>query len=113
VAPPQPDPIKAILDFRDQLASRGIALIVMPVPVKPTVYPERFSARYEGRTGVVQNPSFTAFLERLEQEGVTCLDVAPLLAEAKSAAADRSLYLTTAFPRLRRRSRRLATWRGC
>jgi hypothetical protein len=95
VAPPQPDPIKAILDFRDQLASRGIALIVMPVPVKPTVYPERFSARYEGRTGVVQNPSFTAFLERLEQEGVTCLDVAPLLAEATSAAADRSLYLKT------------------
>ena len=62
VAPPQPDPIKAIVDFRDQLASRGIALIVVPVPVKPSVYPERFSARYEGRTSVVQNPSFAAFL---------------------------------------------------
>ena len=95
VAPPQPDPIKAIVDFRDQLASRGIDLIVMPVPIKPTVYPERFSARYEGRTGVVQNSSFKAFLERLEREGVTCLDVAPLLAEAKSAAPDRPLYLKT------------------
>jgi len=44
---------------------------------------------------VVQNPSFEAFLERLEREGVTCLDVAPLLAEAKSAAPDRPLYLKT------------------
>lgn len=95
VAPPQPDPIKAIVDFRDQLASRGIALIVMPVPVKPTVYPERFSARYEGRTGVVQNPSFAVFLERLERERVTCLDLAPLLAEAKAAVPDRPLYLQT------------------
>lgn len=93
VAPPQPDPIKAIVDFRDQLASRGIALIVVPVPVKPSVYPERFSARYEGRTGVVQNPSFAAFLERLERERVICLDLAPLLAEAK--AADGPLYLAT------------------
>ena len=95
VAPPQPDPIKAIVDFRDQLASRGIALIVVPVPVKPSVYPERFSARYEGCTGVVQNPSFAAFLTRLEQERVTFLDLAPLLAEAKAAAADRPLYLAT------------------
>ena len=95
VAPPQPDPIKAIVDFRDQLASRGIDLIVMPVPIKPTVYADRFSSRYESRAGVVQNPSFEAFLERLEREGVTCLDVAPLLAEAKSAAPDRPLYLKT------------------
>jgi hypothetical protein len=95
VAPPQPDPIKAIVDFRDQLAGRGIALVVVPVPVKPSVYPERFSARYEGRTSVVQNPSFAAFLARLEQERVNCLDLAPLLAEAKAAAADRPLYLAT------------------
>lgn len=33
----QPDPVKAIVDFRDQLAARGITLIVVPVPAKPSV----------------------------------------------------------------------------
>lgn len=98
-APPQPDPLKAIVDFRDQLAKRGIALIVMPMPVKPTVHPERFSARYEGRAGVVQNPSFAAFLEGLERERIACLDMAPLLAQAKAKAnvesPGRPLYLKT------------------
>ncbi len=58
---PQPDPIKAIVHFRDQLAARGIALIVMPAPVKPSIYPECHSRRYAGRSPVVQNPSFADF----------------------------------------------------
>src|SRR5947207_7131169 len=32
----QPDPIKAIVDFRNQLAARGIDLVVLPVYVKPS-----------------------------------------------------------------------------
>src|SRR5947207_15246113 len=30
-----PAPIKAIVDFRNQLAARGIVLVVLPVSVKP------------------------------------------------------------------------------
>jgi alginate O-acetyltransferase complex protein AlgJ len=94
-APPQPDPLKAIIDFRDQLAKRGIALIVMPVPVKPSIRPERHSARYEGRTGAVQNPSFPAFVERLAQEKVACFDAVPVLLQAKATAPGQPLYLKT------------------
>jgi alginate O-acetyltransferase complex protein AlgJ len=94
-APPQPDPLKAIIDFRDQLAKRGIALIVMPAPVKPSIHPERHSARYEGRTGAVQNPSFPAFVERLAQEKVACFDAAAVLLQAKATAPGRPLYLRT------------------
>jgi hypothetical protein len=94
-APPQPDPLKAIVDFRDQLAKRGIALIVMPAPVKPSIYPERHSARYQGRGGAVQNPSFSAFVERLANAKIACFDPAPLLVQAKTATPDRPLYLQT------------------
>ncbi len=94
-APPQPDPIKAIVDFRDQLAGRGIALLVMPAPVKPSIHPERHSARYEGRTGAVQNPSFPSFVERLVKEKIACFDAAPLLVQAKAAAPGQALYLKT------------------
>jgi hypothetical protein len=36
----QPDPVKAILDFKEQLEERGIQLIVWPVSVKPSVAPQ-------------------------------------------------------------------------
>ena len=94
VAPPQPDPVKAIVDFRDQLQRRGITLVVVPAPVKPSIYPEWHSARYDGRSGPVQNPSFAAFKDRLAGEGIPCFDPAPLLVEAK-AAAIKPLYLKT------------------
>jgi alginate O-acetyltransferase complex protein AlgJ len=93
--PPQPDPLKAILDFRDQLAKRGITLIVMPAPVKPSIHPEWHSARYEGRNEVVQNPSFAAFVERLAFEKIACFDAALLLLQAKAAAPGQALYLKT------------------
>ena len=93
-APPQPDPVKAIVDFRDQLRRRGIALVVVPAPVKPSIYPEWHSARYEGRRGPVHNPSFAAFRDRLAREGIHCFDPAPLLVEAK-AATPKPLYLKT------------------
>ena len=94
-APPQPDPVKAILDLRDQLAKRGIELVVAPAPVKPSIYPEGHSARYEGRSGAVQNPSFPAFVERMAREKIACFDAAPILLQAKKAALGRPLYLRT------------------
>ena len=67
---PQPDPIPAIRRFNEDLAARGIRLIVMPTPVKAVIHPDGFSRRYSRRGPPVQNPSFQAFLARLEAEGV-------------------------------------------
>lgn len=94
-SPPQPDPLKAIIDFRDQLARRGITLVLLPVPVKPSVYPEYCSHRYPEHAAVVQNPSFDQFMGRLAQAGVAVFDASPLLAGAKTSHADTPLYLKT------------------
>ena len=37
------NPIQAILKFRDQLKAKGVELMVVVVPGKPSVYPERLS----------------------------------------------------------------------
>jgi len=80
----QPDPVKGILNFRDQLAARGIKLLLMPVPVKPMIEPEHLSARYTPTSGtVLQNPSYAKFLDALSAAGVDCLDVSEMLAAAK------------------------------
>src|SRR5437762_9982012 len=39
--PESADPIPAIVDFREQLKKRGIDLLLMPVPPKAAIYPEK------------------------------------------------------------------------
>lgn len=75
----QPDPVKAIVDFRDQLSARGIELIAVPIPMKPGVEPLHLSARAQPNR-VVQNPSFAEFEVRLEKNGVRVFDPATVLA---------------------------------
>ena len=80
----QPDPLKAIVEFRDQLKSRGIHLIIMPIPVKPMIEPELLSASYGASSSLpIQNPSYRAFLESLDAAQVDYLDVSGSLAESK------------------------------
>jgi alginate O-acetyltransferase complex protein AlgJ len=88
----QPDPLKAITDFRDQLRARGIDLIVVPVPMKPGVDGERLSPRAP-RESVFQNDSFSEFKKSLEEKSVRVFDPLPRLAARKAASPDRSLYL--------------------
>jgi len=87
----QPDPIKAIVEFRNQLAKRGIELIVLPMPVKPSIDGEMLSAQ-AGRAGSLQNPSFVEFKERLSRERVWVFDPQPLLLQRKASGP---LYLET------------------
>ncbi len=94
-APPQPDPVKAIVGFRDQLAKRDIRLIVMPAPVKPSIHPEYYSTRYEGSSEVVQNPSYGEFKRRLADAGVPVFDPADFMAEEKASRPGQPLYLKT------------------
>lgn len=90
----QPDAVTAIVHFRDQLEARGIRLIVMPAPVKPTIEPEHFTRRYEVLSNPLRPASFTDFLQRLEEEGVLVFDPAPVLHEAKRGS-EVSQYLMT------------------
>ncbi len=87
------DPLPAILGFHSDLAARGIELVVMPTPIKPTVHPELLVARASG-SGLIHNPSFGDFLDRLHAAGVTVFDPATFLAAAK-ARGEGPFYLRT------------------
>ena len=94
-APPvEPDPRIAILDLKEQLARRGIALIVMPTPTKPMIHPEKLDRRYDHRRTELQNPSYEDFKSDLERNGVLIFDAAPALMGAKSQTG-RDQYLMT------------------
>lgn len=91
----QPNPVKAIVDFHNQLRDRGIHLILMPAPVKPMIEPERLSKRYHEPLPIpLQNPSYGEFLEQLRAAGVDVLDVSPALAQAKLASGQPQFLMT-------------------
>jgi hypothetical protein len=86
----QPDPRPAILRLRDQLARRGIALVLFPTPDKIMMYPERFHASSTRWTSMPQNPSYRDFRNELEQRGVHVFDPADKL---YSKRAEQQLFL--------------------
>ena len=90
----QPDPRPVIFDLHQQLARRGIDLIVMPTPVKPGVHPERLTRRARGSAGIARNPSYGSFVEELTQRGVLVFDVATELEGMKRVTAE-PLFLAT------------------
>jgi alginate O-acetyltransferase complex protein AlgJ len=92
--PTEPDPRAAILHLHEQLSQRGIALIIMPTPIKAMIHPEKLTHRYDQRQTELQNPSYERFKQEMEQNGVLVFDAAPVLMRAK-ARGGQEQYLAT------------------
>jgi alginate O-acetyltransferase complex protein AlgJ len=90
----EPDPRIAILHMKEQLARRGIALIIIPTPIKAMIHPEKLSHQYIGKQTELQNPSYELFKDDMEQKGVLVFDAAPALMGAKARSA-KTQYLAT------------------
>ncbi len=88
----QPDPVKAIMDFKKQLAMRNIQLLLMPTPIKASVQPELFSQGIYHPP--LQNRSWQKFLYRMKQAGIQVFDPAPILTDYMRRL-DVSVYLQT------------------
>lgn len=83
-----PNPIDAIIDFRNQLAKMGIELIVLPTPNKAMVMPEKLSSSFDDNTGILQNESYQTFINKLQQHHVNVFDVSELIRVQKLAGRD-------------------------
>ncbi len=79
----QGDIIAAIVSFRDQLAERGIHLLVVPAPNKASVYPDMLTGRAPDRDKLV-NAKTIELMHRLQQAGVEVLDLFALFKQARA-----------------------------
>lgn len=95
LAAPQPDPRPAIVEFHEQLARRGIRLVVMPVPGKSAIHASRLSSRFDGSTTALENVSFRRFKDEMEHAGVFVFDPAPIMVSRKDGANDAAQFLRT------------------
>src|SRR6476661_308881 len=76
------DPIPAILDFQQQLKARGIELVVVPVPPKASVYPEKIVSGFDVRAKDPA-PVLHQFYDELRAAGVDVLDLGKLFAQKR------------------------------
>jgi hypothetical protein len=84
------DPVGAITLFRNQLRSRGIQLMVLPVPGKPSLYGEMLTTRLSG-VEHPKSPTLT-LISRLRRAGVEVVDLFELFGRHK-AGSQHPLYL--------------------
>lgn len=82
------DPRVAMQDFKDRLEARGIQLLIIPIPGKPSIYPEKLVAGFQGEP---RSPSL-ALLEDLKARGFHVVDLHTPLLKAKAAGVG-ELYL--------------------
>ena len=84
--------VDAIVDFRDQLAGRGIELLVVPVPGKATVYPDKLApGDYSPTTRI--NLNTKRLIDELRRRKVHALDVTPHYREWRNSHGAEALYL--------------------
>jgi alginate O-acetyltransferase complex protein AlgJ len=72
--PEHADPIPAIVDFRDQLKQHGIELLLVPVPPKAAIYPEKIVPQFRAGTEDAA-PYLHRFYDELRAKGVEVVDL--------------------------------------
>jgi hypothetical protein len=80
--------LRAIVRFRDQLKERGIELLVVPAPGKPSVYPEQLTRRAAGKELDFQSPTLE-LLKQLETQGVATVDLFAAFQDSRRQATPR------------------------
>jgi hypothetical protein len=86
------DVFAAIVSFRDDLAKRGIKLLVMPAPNKASIYPEMLTARATGVSESV-NAKTMDVLASLKEAGVATVDLFETYGKAREGAGSPAYYL--------------------
>ncbi|MEM6720656.1 MAG: hypothetical protein AAF611_15110 [Bacteroidota bacterium] len=83
----QPNPLKAILDFKEKLAKRNIQLMIVPAPPKAS-----FVLKHGDKA--LNNESYTEFIQKLKQNNIIVCDVFELFEKQQFGAESYLKYDT-------------------
>lgn len=84
--------LAAILDFRDQLASRGVHLVLVPAPNKESIYPDKLTRRTAAPARIIGSET-REFVSQCKESGLDVVDLFALFRNARKET-DTALYLT-------------------
>ncbi len=78
------DPLPAIVDFNEKLKQRGIALLLVPVPPKAAIFPDKLVP--EGKAPSDPAPALHEFYAILRNAGVEMLDLTDFYQKSRETA---------------------------
>ncbi|MBC8874858.1 MAG: hypothetical protein H8E44_36010 [Planctomycetes bacterium] len=76
--------VLAIVEFRDQLESQHIELLVVPVPGKASVYPDKLTERFDDCSGAFRSPT-ERLLDELRECNIETVNLFDAFRQARSA----------------------------
>lgn len=89
VASNQSDPVPSLVEFRDLLQEKGIELLLVPVPPKARIYPEKLDKRFAMGDPVAAS----AFWEKLrDNHGINVIDLSSSFSAARDEGQSRLYY---------------------
>jgi len=89
------DPIEIISDFSKQMQTRGIQLVVVPIPGKASIYPDKLTSLAE--PGRPVHAHTKRFIEELRKADVEVIDIHEVFLQNRADADqdDQPLYMKT------------------
>jgi alginate O-acetyltransferase complex protein AlgJ len=85
------DPLPVIQKYNEELKALGVELLLVPVPPKALIYPEKLSDKIDPKTV----PSMAGFYAKLKAVGVNVLDLETVFREERAKNPDKQLYCAT------------------
>ncbi len=82
------DPVPSVVEFHRMLEERGIQLLLVPIPAKAAIYPEKLDPEYAPGDA----HSVVPFLKRIEEAGVAVLELESAFLQSRRESPSRSLY---------------------
>jgi alginate O-acetyltransferase complex protein AlgJ len=79
------DPAPIIIDYHEKLKAIGVELLLVPVPAKASIYPEKFDP-------AAKPTALAPFLQKLGEAGVQVLDLEPIFKAELQKNPDKKLY---------------------
>ena len=85
------DPVPVIAKYAEELKALGVELLLVPVPPKASIYPEKLSDTVDAKSV----PSLSAFYAKLKAAGAEILDLETVFKEERTKNPDKQLYCAT------------------
>ncbi len=85
------DPLPVIAKYNEDLKALGVELLLVPVPCKAAIYPEKLDGKIDPKTV----PSMGAYFAKLKAAGVNVLDLESVFKAERAEHPDKQLYCAT------------------
>lgn len=78
--PGKESPIPYMVEFQKALAEKGVELMIVPIPMKASIYPEMFDAKFGPGDPYAPKPLY----DQMRAEGLDVFDLEPVLAALRA-----------------------------